>query len=64
MLKNVSIATEILEGMGFVSTESKQKQTLMKRGDKIAEVLPNGSVKIGEEITEFKKVKRLKISGI
>jgi hypothetical protein len=64
MLKNVSIATDILAGMGFVSIDSKAKQTLMKRGDKIAEVLPNGSVKIGKEVTEFKKVKRLKISGI
>jgi hypothetical protein len=64
MLKNVSIATDILTGMGFVSIDSKAKQTLMKRGDAIAEVLPNGSVKIGNEVTEFKKVKRGKISGI
>jgi hypothetical protein len=64
MLKNVSIATDILAGMGFVSIDSKAKQTLMKRGDVIAEVLPNGFVKIGNEVTEFKKVKRGKISGI
>jgi hypothetical protein len=36
----------------------------MKRGDKSAEVLPNGFVKIGNEVTEFKKVKRGKISGL
>jgi hypothetical protein len=64
MLKNVSIAADVLEGMGFVFIDSKAKQTLMKRGDKIAEVLPNGFVKIGNEVTEFKKVKRGKISGL
>ena len=67
MLKNISISTEILESLGFVKVKlpKGEKRTLLKLGNKSAEVLPNGSVVInGKDKTEFKAVKKKRIVGI
>jgi hypothetical protein len=65
MLRNVSESTKILEELGFKKVNSaNRKETIMKHGTKLAEILPNGSVKIGDVVTDFKRVKKRKIIGI
>lgn len=63
MLKNVSIAKEVLESMGFVHDNpgKGERTTIMKHGSIIAEIRPNGSVDIGGNVTDFKSVKKRKI---
>jgi hypothetical protein len=65
MLKNVNISASILEELGFIKVNIEgEKRTILKKGSTTAEVLANGSVKIGDKVTDFKKVKRYKIEGL